>query len=733
MRPGADIGERMVRARLVDSTTVEISRLVGGDPVDVRIQVVELRDGTTVRHGVVDFASTETVKPIPVDPVDTSRVSMISSVATPGPLAGGRTDQVADDVVGEGSATFVVTDSVTVTAERAASASNASFAWQLIEWAGPTWWDPNYIFRQRIDVETSAVAAPDAYTVTLPFDHQALVAIEASQADGTDIRVVWWDGSAWVELDRVLEDGAAWNQTDTTIRFRTQAPIDADSVGTYWLYFGNTSPAPVLADPENVFLLVEDFEGGTLGDFEDRTAGSAWYTADPWTRRIPITVDSAQVGADLTGFPVLVSLTNATLGSEAQVDGSDIRFAAADGATPLDHEIERFDPGTGTLVAWVRVPTVTAATDTTLYLLFGAPNAPDQQTIRTTWDAAAAGVWHFARDPGGSEPRIDDSTVGNYDGLTVGAMTAGDLVTARIGQGLDFDGVDDRVDTPAVDLGGRAALSMSAWVRLDAVGSDAVVLSQRSGATTYFDLSVTAAGAVSATVDTTGSGSVTASGGTVGTGTWYHVTSVWDGALLRVYLDGTEVAQQPATGQLTAPTDGIAVGAAPDGSNPFDGVIDEVRLATVARGAEWVAADHANGANPASFASAGAVQNGSWFDVGAWSFRKPLDISAADVSADVTDFVFNLSIDDADVAAGAQADGDDLVVTAADGVTRLDHVVESYTAGSGSVRAWVRIPTLSSTVDTSLFLYYGNAGAANQEDEIGTFGTDADLIFLGRS
>lgn len=59
-------------------------------------------------------------------------------------------------------------------------------------------------------------------------------------------------------------------------------------------------------------------------------------------------------------------------------------------------------------------------------------------------------------------------------------------------------------------------------------------------------------------------------------------------------------------------------------------------------------------------------------------------------------------------------------------------MLESYTAAGGSVRAWVRIPNLSSSVDTELFLYYGNAGAGNQSDEIGTFGADADLVFLGR-
>ncbi len=728
---GPDIGERMVRARLVDSTTVEISRSIGGDAVDVRIQVVDLRDGTTVRHGVVDFATGESAKPIAVPPVDTTRASAISSVGVPGPMAGGRTDHATDDVVGEGSATFSLTDSTTVTAQRAASASNASFAWQLIEWAGPLWWDTDYLFRQRIDVETAAVAAPDGYTIDLTLDHQALVDIDAARTDGTDLRVLRWDGSSWVELDRILDDGAAWNQTDTTILFRTTTAIEADSADTYWLYFGNQSPAPVLDEPENVYLLVEDFESGSLGDFEDRTAGTAWYQADPWTQRIPITVDSAQIDATLTDFPVLVSLTSGTLAAQAQADGSDIRFTAADGTTALDHEIERFDPGTGALQAWVRVPSLSSSTDTTLYLLFGAPNAPDQQSIRSTWAVGSTAVWHLARNPNGSAPEIDDSTIGNHDGLTEGSMTSADLVPGRIGNGLDFDGVDDRARIRPIDLNGRTALSMSAWIRVDALTGDAAILTRRGGGTTWFDLAVTGAGAASATIDTTGTGSATTTGGTIGVGAWHHVGAVWNGTVLRLYVDGAQVDEQPATGVLSSTSDTITLGRAADGSAAFDGVIDEVRLDTVARSAAWLEAAHANGANPAAFASAGGVQAGSWLDAGAWSYRKPLTISADQVAADVTDHVLLVSVDDAEVAAGAQADGDDLVVTAADGVTRLDHVLETYTSGTGSARIHVRVPLLSSSADTELFLYYGNASATNQEDEIGTFGPDADLVFLG--
>lgn len=47
--------------------------------------------------------------------------------------------------------------------------------------------------------------------------------------------------------------------------------------------------------------------------------------------------------------------------------------------------------------------------------------------------------------------------------------------------------------------------------------------------------------------------------------------------------------------------------------------------------------------------------------------------------------------------------------------TRLDHETESYTA-SGSLRAWVRIPVISSTADTVIFLYYGKPGLTVSEE-----------------
>ena len=71
---------------------------------------------------------------------------------------------------------------------------------------------------------------------------------------------------------------------------------------------------------------------------------------------------------------------------------------------------------------------------------------------------------------------------------------------------------------------------------------------------------------------------------------------------------------------------------------------------------------------------------------------------------------------DTELAADAQPDFDDILFTASDGTTKLSHEIEKYNAATGELVAWVKVPTVSSTVDTVLYMYYGNGTAGNQQD-----------------
>lgn len=725
---GGDVGDRMVRVRLVDGATVEVTRQDTAGSVDVSVQVVELRDGTTVQHGVLDLAVGQDTATATIPPVTVTRSSAFSTVQLPAGHSGGSTTSAAG-AAGEASVRVGLLDAATVEVHRDSTVAPASFAWQVVTWGGPGWADLSSPFRRRIDVTAGSVVTPNGYTTSLTFDHASMVADDLSSADGDDLRIWRHDGTTWTELDRVLDQDSSWGAAQTTVWFRTQEPIAADATVSYWLYFGNDAPAAPLADPANVWLVSEGFDDGTTGAFEDRTGGTGWYRALPWTRRIVLSIDPADVPATLTDEPVLVRVVDPDLTAHALPDGSDLRFTAADGVTPLAHDIEAFDHATGTLTAWVRVPSVDATTTTELHLYYGAPDAPLQADPRTTW-ADDLAVWQLAADPAGPAPTLDDSGPGGHDGA---ALADAASTATSSGPGVAVDGALDRLESAPMLLD-REALAVSVLFEADSLAADSVLVAQGDP---------TAGGSVELAIDTAVSPTLRArlridgtlvevSGGTVGTGAPHHAAVTWDGDRLRLYLDGIAVGDVAAAGGLDATAAvPVVIGADPAGANAFAGVLADVRIDDSAWAAARVAFRAANLLTPTSTVSAAAPTAGTWFDQGDWVSRRPLVIDSAKVAGDLVDFPVFVQLAEPDLAASAQADGDDLVFTAADGVTRLDHHIESWNPATGELAAWVRVPSLDDSTNTKLYLYSDNPAAVDQQDPDGVWGPDADLVVIG--
>jgi hypothetical protein len=138
---GTDIGARLIRAQLTNSTTVTFDRSISGTPDDITEigwQVVELTDGSAVQHGSAAFASATSQVDASVNLTDTSRATAFASTQVGGGQAAGRTSYAADDIVGVTSATVKVLDDFTVRLDRANTAAVADIAWTLVEWGNPT-------------------------------------------------------------------------------------------------------------------------------------------------------------------------------------------------------------------------------------------------------------------------------------------------------------------------------------------------------------------------------------------------------------------------------------------------------------------------------------------------------------------------------------------------------------------------------------------------------------------
>ena len=112
-----------------------------------------------------------------------------------------------------------------------------------------------------------------------------------------------------------------------------------------------------------------------------------------------------------------------------------------------------------------------------------------------------------------------------------------------------------------------------------------------------------------------------------------------------------------------------------------------------------------------------AFLNESAGQVCGYKYRKRITFDPTQVvgASDLTNYPALISItSDNDlrvVASGGHVEntnGYDIIFTAADGVTVLDHQLEKYTSATGEFIAYVRIPSLSTTLNTYIYMYYGN-------------------------
>jgi type II secretory pathway pseudopilin PulG len=130
----------------------------------------------------------------------------------------------------------------------------------------------DFTYRRRITV-TAGTAVPAGYSVWVDLNHAALVTAGKSLTSGNDVRIIYWTGTQWRQLDRFnfnfTATPAAWNTTAVRLWFRLQAPVAAGaSDSNYYLCYGDLSAGTPPTNADYVFL---DYENGA--------------SLDGWTRR----------------------------------------------------------------------------------------------------------------------------------------------------------------------------------------------------------------------------------------------------------------------------------------------------------------------------------------------------------------------------------------------------------------------------------------------------------------
>ena len=197
----------------------------------------------------------------------------------------------------------------------------------------------------------------------------------------------------------------------------------------------------------------------------------------------------------------------------------------------------------------------------------------------------------------GSGTTLADVSGRGHTGTIAGAVwsTAG-----RNGGALSFDGVNDMVtvaDTAALDL--TNAMTLEAWVRPSTTNRwRTVALKEQSGALVY-SLYSNNSGQRASTNLWLGSGEVEArSAASLPTNAWTHLAATYDGAVIRLYVNGALSGSATATGSMPASTGAFRIGGNAVWDEFFGGLIDDLRLYNRALSAAEIQADMAAPVGP---------------------------------------------------------------------------------------------------------------------------------------
>lgn len=334
------------------------------------------------------------------------------------------------------------------------------------------------------------------------------------------------------------------------------------------------------------------------------SGGQPWY-ASAWAFRKKITINRSQVSgtSTLLNFPVLISVADSEIKASANTSGSDLLFTAADGTTKLSYELESYDQSSGQIVAWVRVPSISAASDTFIYLYYGNSGSGNNQDPASVWDSNFKAVWHYlsAFNSAGLDSTSNNNTL-SFSGSP--ALTSG-----QVGKAENFSiSPSNGTASNSASLSVTGSFTLSSWVNIASCppsGQYAPAF-QKGGtnALGVYMLSIDSSCTMSLFIDY---GQRSPNSSALNLNQWAYVTGVYDKAAGKayIYVNGVPQGSNNFNWDVEVQNSNFSI-AKPTWSywnNSFFAKVDETRLSDTARSGDWIKTEYNNQSSPSSFAS----------------------------------------------------------------------------------------------------------------------------------
>jgi Concanavalin A-like lectin/glucanases superfamily/IPT/TIG domain/Domain of unknown function (DUF2341)/Putative Ig domain len=320
-----------------------------------------------------------------------------------------------------------------------------------------------------------------------------------------------------------------------------------------------------------------------------------------------ITINHTQVpNTDQTNFPLLVSgtysylATTANGGNVTSANGYDIVFTSdAGGTNALAFERESYNATTGAVNFWIKIPTLSHTTDTVIYMFYGNSSVTTDPSNKTAvWDSNYLGVWHLGETSGTA---IGDSTANGHNGTKLGSNTPA-ATSGKVDGAQSFNpSTNDYIDVAS--FAPPTSLTIEAWINTPGnSGINNIILNKNNSEYDFRIQGNGNLGGIAGGTSLTDSAFNFFAAGNINQ--WFHVVFTFDaaGQLNKLYRNGALTQSGANTGSITATSNDMWIGRHSQYNfGTFKGTIDEVRISSIARSANWIATEYNNQSNPSNF------------------------------------------------------------------------------------------------------------------------------------
>jgi hypothetical protein len=345
-----------------------------------------------------------------------------------------------------------------------------------------------------------------------------------------------------------------------------------------------------------LFLVVSVLLGSSSVQYYismQESSASSWLSGWEFSKSISI---NGSVGAG-TDYQVLLKIGESSgasnfdfeLENKSEIfpattdDGGDLRFTADDAETLLPFWVEKVDgiSPNRTAHVWVKVSS-NLDSNQDIYCYYGNDSASNLSDVSSTFireiDSRSALVAGYNFDEGSGLTANDSS--GNANNATIN--NGASFVSGVFNDAIRVDGDDDYLSVANnASLNMTDELTISAWVKWNidpSTGSqwasivnknvDSQYRFQHNHNNSFFEFAVR----------TTSGGRWVNSLTSPVVGQWYHIVGTYDGAILKIYVDGVLENTNNHSGTILTSTNQLTIGSRSIPDRYFNGDIDELMI-----------------------------------------------------------------------------------------------------------------------------------------------------------